>query len=814
MKQVFAAGPLTERPTVRATSAGVSADQLQTALGFANYATPPVRTGDGEIALPSPVRLALLNTLTTGRVLTHTASTGNRYFAHSLLNVPATADAQLAIQTWGSPAWQRSDPDSAADLPELPYLPVADILDDDALKAWLGSPTHRELLEFALHALLGTPSDVRIVLAASADDVAKIVYAVTRVLPSSLIEDFTFSTYEANPHSCTARLIGHDAGNPDTELPEDCYRDGYIGLNLATGRRSDVSKDVPFAAFAVKALSDGKFDKLDEVKGHWQRLGLSDAKHFDLVFRLTRGTGVLTKDEAVVALSFPAVAAWVSARSDAMNQFLEWSLDDRAFATGSFSRAVQPLRQKPDAILKLANVVREEGTKAVTEGDINRAANAIEVVMPMVAPSKANAIWGELLSQIPEPDALTWEMRRYLLPRFVRFKQQSQSATATIDAAFTKWLNVPAEKLGELLSLDLPRGYQMAACRACLHRVGEPTTALAETLANHPRLALSLLQPSEGVEADKAVSLYGTLLTAVPTHTWFEDVIGAASGFDKPRLNRFFLATLDAGKIDADRLIRTRGPALLELFAGESGLDRVGKLFLNAPPADLLHSLGLQDFLVKLAEQDNLSEELKSRIAAVRAIRGYLDSPTFTTEAMTPTADALIVQPPVVPLAAKGEVFAAVATGLLKRSESASVQPQLEAVLTTFGTSLANDSADLYENLLRDLRNRTDFGRNENLVHTFLAVALGATQTESLTGKLDNLDGHAFAVATEAASRGGNRLLNTIDTHSKSWPKEARTKWGFLLAAVRPEGMMRAARHTMWFAIGAAVASAAWWFMR
>ena len=140
MKQVLAAGPLTERPTVRATSAGVSADQLQTALGFANYATPPARTGDGEIALPSPVRLALLNTLTTGRVLTHTASTGNRYFAHTLLNVPATADAQLAIQTWGSPAWQRNDPDSAADLPELPYLPVADILDDDALKAWLAAP--------------------------------------------------------------------------------------------------------------------------------------------------------------------------------------------------------------------------------------------------------------------------------------------------------------------------------------------------------------------------------------------------------------------------------------------------------------------------------------------------------------------------------------------------------------------------------------------------------------------------------------------------------------------------------------------------
>ena len=52
------------------------------------------------------------------------------YFTHALVNVPPTADAHLAIQTWGSPLWQRSDPDSASDLPDLPYLPVAEVLGD------------------------------------------------------------------------------------------------------------------------------------------------------------------------------------------------------------------------------------------------------------------------------------------------------------------------------------------------------------------------------------------------------------------------------------------------------------------------------------------------------------------------------------------------------------------------------------------------------------------------------------------------------------------------------------------------------------
>ena len=45
-----------------------------------------------------------------------------------------------AIQTWGSPLWQRYEPENAGELPELPYLPVADVLDDSALKDWLSSP--------------------------------------------------------------------------------------------------------------------------------------------------------------------------------------------------------------------------------------------------------------------------------------------------------------------------------------------------------------------------------------------------------------------------------------------------------------------------------------------------------------------------------------------------------------------------------------------------------------------------------------------------------------------------------------------------
>src|SRR5271165_643430 len=74
-------------PVVRAASAGVRPEELQAALAVANYTTPPTLATLPD--RPLPLRLALLNS-TAGRVLTHTTPNGGTFFAHTLLNVPAT----------------------------------------------------------------------------------------------------------------------------------------------------------------------------------------------------------------------------------------------------------------------------------------------------------------------------------------------------------------------------------------------------------------------------------------------------------------------------------------------------------------------------------------------------------------------------------------------------------------------------------------------------------------------------------------------------------------------------------------------------
>jgi hypothetical protein len=622
------------------------------------------------------------------------------------------------------------------------------------------------------------------------------------------LDDFTFSTYEPDPAGCPARLVGADPGRP---LGDEFFAPGgrFVGFDPATGRRAEVP-EVPFAAFAVDAIAADKLSKLDELKAFWQRLGLSDPRQFDLVYRLGRGAGVLTKAEAADAVQYPPLAAWLSTRPDAVNQFLDWALEDRDFATRSFPRMVQALRQKPDVTTKLGQTVRDRGIRSLKEGDRDQAATALEVVLPMVAPSKAGGVWGELLGSFADPDALPWPMRCYLLPKFARFRQQQ--GQAGVDPALARWLAVPTDRLADLLQLDLPKAYHHEAARAALGRDGEPTDELARAVGGHPALAMALLKPDVADEA-RAAGLFERLLATTPGTGWLDEAVAAGDDYPAPLRSRFLDAALAADAFSPEQLARTRGPRVLELFAGQAALDRFGSRLLATPPDDLLWSAPLADFLDQLAADPAAGDVVKARVAAVQTARQYLTEPTFAPDRMAMVADALRLSPPVLPAAAKDAVFKAVVEELARRpADGDGYQADLEAVLSQFGGVLATGPADLAENLLRELRAKTDMTRRAGPTTAFLAVCLGAAKGPELAGKLDGLDGPAFALASEAARKGGSKLLDEVDANTREWPAPARAQWGFLRTAVKPAGTLRYVRDAQFFVIGSAAASLAWYF--
>ena len=135
----------------------------------------------------------------------------------------------------------------------------------------------------------------------------------------------------------------------------------------------------------------------------WHRLGLHDASQFDLVFRLARGTGVMTKDEALQGLQHPPLAAWISAREDALKQFLDWALEDRQFASLGFGRVLQALRQKASTIAKLGENVRRQGLDAIRNGETVKAANALEIILPMTTAVESSSRLGRSDQRVQRP---------------------------------------------------------------------------------------------------------------------------------------------------------------------------------------------------------------------------------------------------------------------------------------------------------------------------------------------------------------------------------------------------------------------------
>lgn len=779
-------------PLLRAATPGLTPVQLQAAAAVAAVAHSDGFNADGDTA--PPVRLTWINVPELGGTLCHgtwlsTAGGGGRAISHVVVGVPPTVDVQHVIQTWGSQLWRRQDHDGSSELPEMLYLPVADQLSDESLKQFLKKPANRDVLEFVLTAFLTTPAQRHIYLVANPEEVALCIYGLTRALPPSLLEGFTFSTYEPDPLRANVRLAGVYWGNgSERDLPDPCYGENGRAYNTLNGRRSELTTATPFAAFAVEALTAGRLAPLEELSGTWQRLGVREVGLFDLVYRMARGTGTLTKEESSVMLANPTLAGWIVTRPDALGQFLEWALEDPKYATDSFSRAAVALRQRPEALARLVQNVQDTGLLALREGDAVRAGTALEVILPILAPARANAIWSEILNDFTDPARLTWPVRWYLLPRLARLKplEVGQKPDATLAA----WLTVPEDQLPSVLGLDVPRSYHLAASLLCLQGMPAPTPLLVRTLASHPPLLLSVLQQlgNQPATENRVEPLFRAVLAEAPNYPWVEDLVRQGRTLPPALLDHCLRAALDAGTVQIEPLVRRSAPVLLELLSGKPTLERIATSFLEKPPADLITDATFLGFVQGLRQQTGLADELQGRVSAVLTARGYLDQPALTVDALQLVALALRKQPPLFTPEVLPEVFEKAGNEIYARGSLAEVQTDLENVLLHLGPLHADGPEGLYRELLRQMQQRRPFWRLTELLHAFLALALGASSSMDLAAQIEHLEGDAYALALEANQRGGPPVFNALDQKTATWPRAARTHWSFLLQAVRQRG--------------------------
>lgn len=780
---------------IRAFTPGTASEKLQALRPLASFA-PPL----GSEAEPFlPVRLALLRTPEAGRCVLHSqiakpappgsfsgfdlpppgsseAPPSRLGLTHALLDLPSMVDPQQVLFSWGSEGWQQHDLPPLSDLSEALFVPVSGHLHEAAFHAFLKEESGRELFEFLLAAYLSTPAETPIFLVSPPEQVALALFGLTQALPASLLEGLTFSTYEAEPTQAKARVIGTcwPAGM-GKDLPPICYDGLGVGFN-ATGTKTGVNTEMAFVRFAVQNLASGKPTALNEFHATWHRLGVKDQSLFDLVFRLTSGNGKLTKEESKRAMQDQSLAAWVSTHPDALPQLLQWGLEDVDYATTTFSRSMAALRQKPDLLQKLGQIVHDEGLAALKSGNLQRTRNALEVILPMVAPAKAANLWPELFRELRQPETLPWDVRAYLLPRLARLKPLPLNQPP--DDQLEPWLRVPPENLPGFLTVDVPQSYHLAGL---VHAESQPDSlaGVAKAVATQPQLALPLLGQlaSKANGEARSVLLFEAVLAESP-RPWLEDLLRGGRGLPQSLLDRCVQSALRHGKPDLRSLIRGQASSLIDLLGGQKSLDQLVGQLLQEPGAELLADEAIGDFLEKAATQPGLSEAVWKRLDAFLAVRSYFKHPSLHKENLVHVASAFGQEPPLFGPETQERLITVLGVQLAK--DSGDVQEHLEDLILTLGPRYEGGPTPLYRRLLRQVEEDKGFWKREELLHAFVALSLDAAKTEKVNEELNGLDAEAAHLVFQIKRAGGAKLLQSIDSRTAQWPRTARRQWVFL----------------------------------
>ncbi|MCS7306484.1 MAG: hypothetical protein NZ602_15415 [Thermoguttaceae bacterium] len=346
---------------VRAASAGLGGERLLQAVRYMGYQLPQNGRNPLESFHYLPVRLAFLQTPDLGYVLCHSVSAGvdptthrpGNFFSHLLLELPPEFSPAKAIQTWGSPFWQKTDGPFDILLPEIDTIEPGNLLTEERLRQFLLSEQRQAMFRFVLGAILSTPPDWRIFVAAYPEEVAFCIYGITRLLPEACQKSLTFSTYEAQPLLCPARLIGLWP-EPIAEMASYCSQARAVSYHSGTGQSSLPTAEGEFLRLAVRAAVAGNYQELDQFRQVCDRCGLDRAELLNLAYRAEQG-GPVSQEELRQLAAYPRFLAHLLAKPAEQPGMLFPFLKDAQLRETLDNHILPIFQQNPTAMARVVH---------------------------------------------------------------------------------------------------------------------------------------------------------------------------------------------------------------------------------------------------------------------------------------------------------------------------------------------------------------------------------------------------------------------------------------------------------------------------
>jgi hypothetical protein len=360
------------------------------------------------------------------------------FFCHLLANLPASFTARDAITLWKSAFWKYSAETLKSD--ELTLPTVSDDLSQlrmpDPLMAKEGNDRNQlkpgalttadlrglqqELQQVILAFLLVVEKGQQIYIAAHPDVVARLVWGLTHALPSGLMQELTFSTYEKVATSSQAMIVGTCWSSTAQQGQAGSLANLPLGwnglaLNWYTGEVSPQLREVSstleasFAQFAAAALVENKGrETLENLLKRAENQKITTVQGFLAAYEyVVRGN--ISPQAISSSLQEPASAeidlelpAFQAALMNLASTHPGWWKEQAA------SR-IKALRQQADlvpqgslaqSLLRLARAAATEGERALKANDEARALVVFEMMEAAAGAKAAPEEWVALLTQL------------------------------------------------------------------------------------------------------------------------------------------------------------------------------------------------------------------------------------------------------------------------------------------------------------------------------------------------------------------------------------------------------------------------------
>jgi len=776
---------------VRAASADIGMGRMSAALPYMAYGLPghfhPL-----QLERLSPlVRLAFLKTPELGPILCHSVSAepdptthrdGN-FFSHLILDVLPSFTAGAAIKTWESDSWQHADGPFMVTLPDIEEIHATDVLTDEALWKFISSEHGQRMFRFVLAALLTTGADWRIFVAAPSQDVALCLYGLTRVLPEGCQRMLTFSTYESQPLSCPARVVGTWAANSaETDMPSSCYFGRAVGYNSFTGRASQVTDEGDFVDYAVTAAMTDDRKGLDKLVAICDQCGIDRPELMNLVCRAEL-RGELSKDDLRQLTPYPRFLAHLLCKLDIRLALLKRFVEDQELADVLTAKVVPVLKENCETIAAFQEIVKRAAMEAMLQGEMIQTRTLLEQILPAASDAPPASARMSVLDEITDPRTVPWPIRAYMLTQIAEISSNGQQCTL-----LAKWLSPSPAELPLLVSLAIPDRCKTHACLSCLREMGV-THSLVETLISHSDLLLEVLRhlPSDKEAARSFPSLVTALLanSSAPARL-VGDVVRHRSQLDPGVISAFLATAARNGAIDVFSLASQCGPGLLDVLASGDDLNNFLIQLLDCPPETLLSNCQvLALFRTAIRTMDR--GEIRDGLESVLALRSFLDRPILSEEALARVAMGLKTWQS--PLIAK-RILEVALDAILAKGDSPSIQPLVESLLQNLGPFTSGGPSGLYRWLLGQFQSKKGFWKCQHLICAMVAIGLGATQSADLSRQAIVMAEQARNLAEETARRSKRKVFVFIEHQSRNWPDEARVRWNLFAKYVKPRSLL------------------------